>query len=74
MNEVMRLVLWVQSFATEVVLLFKLGKNEVLKSALSVANRKNDVRPFIKNTSEMDIWSTDYFLQLVDRINFTKIN
>jgi hypothetical protein len=31
---------------------------------------KNDVRPFIKNPSEMDIWSTDYFLQLVDRINF----
>ncbi|GHS94524.1 hypothetical protein FACS1894207_2890 [Bacteroidia bacterium] len=29
MNEVMRLVLWMQSFATEVVLLFKLGKNEV---------------------------------------------
>jgi hypothetical protein len=31
---------------------------------------KNDVRPFIKNPSEMNIWSTDYFLQLVDRINF----
>jgi len=22
---------------------------------------KNDVRPFIKNPSEMDIWSNDYF-------------
>ena len=32
----------------------------------------NDVRPFIKNPAEMDIWSTDYFLQLVDRIIFVK--
>ncbi|MDR1877392.1 MAG: nucleotidyl transferase AbiEii/AbiGii toxin family protein [Flavobacteriaceae bacterium] len=29
---------------------------------------KNDVRPFIKNPAEMDIWSTEYFLQLVDMI------
>jgi predicted nucleotidyltransferase component of viral defense system len=29
---------------------------------------KNDVRPFLKNTSEMEIWSTEYFLQLVDII------
>jgi len=29
---------------------------------------KNDVRPFIKNQSEIDIWTTDYFLQLVDYI------
>lgn len=31
---------------------------------------KNDVAPFIKNPSEMDIWSTDYFIQLVDMIKF----
>ena len=30
---------------------------------------KNDVRPFLKNQSEMEIWSTAYFLQLVDMIN-----
>jgi len=30
---------------------------------------KSDVRPFIKNQSEMDIWSTEYFLQLADFIN-----
>ncbi|GAP70538.1 nucleotidyl transferase [Bacteroidales bacterium 6E] len=30
---------------------------------------KNDVRPFIRNTSELDIWSTDYFIQLVDLMN-----
>lgn len=31
---------------------------------------KSDVRPFIKNQSETDIWSSDYFLQLVDFIKF----
>lgn len=31
---------------------------------------KSDVRPFIKNQSETDIWSTDYFLQLADFIKF----
>jgi predicted nucleotidyltransferase component of viral defense system len=29
---------------------------------------KSDVRPFIKNPAEIEIWSTDYFLQLADRI------
>ncbi|MDR1198958.1 MAG: nucleotidyl transferase AbiEii/AbiGii toxin family protein [Prevotellaceae bacterium] len=29
---------------------------------------KNDVRPFLKNPQELEIWSTDYFLQLVDMI------
>ena len=33
---------------------------------------KNDVRPFLKKWSEMEIWSTAYFLQLVDMINFLK--
>lgn len=31
---------------------------------------KRDVSPFIKNQATMDIWSTDYFLQLVDMIKF----
>ncbi len=31
---------------------------------------KNDVRPFIKNPSEMDIWSKDYFMQLADLVRF----
>lgn len=31
---------------------------------------KNDVRPFIKNPSEMAIWSDGYFTQLVDMIRF----
>ena len=33
---------------------------------------KNDVSPFIKDPREMEIWSTDYFLQLVDMIQFKK--
>jgi len=28
------------------------------------------VRQFIKDLTVMDIWSTDYFLQLVDMIEF----
>ena len=31
---------------------------------------KADVRPFLKNSAELDIWSSDYFLQLVDMIQF----
>jgi hypothetical protein len=44
-------------------------REKILKTDINLV--KNDVRPFIKNPSEMDIWSTDYFLQLVDRIIFT---
>jgi predicted nucleotidyltransferase component of viral defense system len=33
---------------------------------------KNDVRPFLKNPSEMDIWSTEYFLQLTEMIKIGK--
>ena len=29
---------------------------------------KNDVRPFLKNPAEMEIWTTDYFLQLANMI------
>ncbi len=45
---------------------------EMLKDKIQNTNIemvKNDVRPFIKNPGEMEIWSTDYFLQLVDMIN-----
>jgi predicted nucleotidyltransferase component of viral defense system len=36
----------------------------------SIEMVKSDIRPFIRNQSEMDIWSTDYFLQLVEMIRF----
>ena len=44
-----------------------------LKERLSSANInqvKNDVMPFVRNPRELDIWSNDYFVQLVDRIRF----
>jgi predicted nucleotidyltransferase component of viral defense system len=31
---------------------------------------KNDVRPFLKKPQEMEVWSTEYFLQLADMIRF----
>lgn len=49
--------------------LFKeLLKKRILETDIHLV--KNDVRPFIKNPTEIDIWSSDYFLQLVDYINF----
>ncbi|GHU95489.1 hypothetical protein FACS1894156_5160 [Bacteroidia bacterium] len=55
-----------EDFTTDI---FKnLLKEKILKTDINLV--KNDVRPFIKNPAEMDIWSTDYFLQLVDRIRF----
>jgi len=48
----------------------KMLKERIEKTNIEVV--KNDVRPFLKNPQEMDIWSTEYFLQLVDIINFAK--
>jgi len=45
----------------------KMLKDKILNTNIEMV--KNDVRPFIKNPGEMEIWSTDYFLQLVDMIN-----
>ena len=41
-------------------------KERILKTDINTV--KNDIRPFIKNPAEMDIWSTEYFLQLTDMI------
>lgn len=46
---------------------------EMLKKRISetdITLVKNDVIPFIKNPSEIDIWTTDYFLQLTDMMTF----
>ena len=48
----------------------KMLKGRIEKTNIEVV--KNDVSPFLKNQSEMDIWSVEYFLQLVDMINFVK--
>lgn len=46
---------------------------ELLKEKLALADMtqvKNDVRPFLKNANDIDIWSNDYFLQLADMIQY----
>ena len=46
---------------------------ELLKEKLALADMaqvKNDVRPFLKNAHDIDIWSNDYFLQLADMIQY----
>lgn len=35
-------------------------------STVNLESAKADVSPFIANTHELDIWSTDYFMQLAD--------
>jgi predicted nucleotidyltransferase component of viral defense system len=48
----------------------KMLKERIEKTNIETV--KNDVRPFIKNPQEMEVWSTDYFLQLADRIQLIK--
>ena len=46
---------------------------ELLKEKLASADMtqvKSDVKPFLKNAHDIDIWSNDYFLQLADRIQY----
>lgn len=47
---------------------------ELLKEKLASADMaqvRNDVRPFLKNAQDIDIWSNDYFLQLADMIQYS---
>jgi len=46
----------------------KLLKEKILQTNINWV--KDDVRPFIKNPEEMNIWSEEYFTQLVDRMQF----
>jgi len=59
-----------QEFSLEIFK--KMLKERIEKTNIEVV--KNDVRPFLKNQSEMEIWSTEYFLQLVDMINTTNLS
>ncbi len=43
-------------------------KEVILKTNIEMV--KADVRPFIKNPVELDIWSTEYFTHLADMIRF----
>lgn len=51
----------------------KIMFNEMLKDKIrqtKISMVIDDVRPFVKNTRDLEIWSTDYFLKLVDMIQF----
>ena len=54
-----------QDFSLEIFK--KMLKERIEKTNIGMV--KNDVSPFLKNQSEMEIWSTEYFLRLVDMIN-----
>lgn len=41
-------------------------------ASTDINQAKEDVIGFVDNPHELDIWSNDYFLQLADRIVFTK--
>jgi len=57
-----------QDFTFEV---FKKNLKERIEKT-NIEMVKNDLRPFLKNPSEMEIWSSEYYLQLVDMINYAK--
>lgn len=35
---------------------------------LNIEAAKKDIRPFIKEVSELDLWSKDFFLQVIQRL------
>ncbi len=43
-------------------------KEKIAKTDMNLV--KADIRPFIKNRSVLDIWSTDYFLQMAEMMRF----
>lgn len=48
---------------------------QLLRAMISKTNMemvKADIRPFIKNPGEMDIWSAEYFMHVADMIRFEK--
>jgi len=51
--------------------IFKIMLKERIQKT-SIEAVKNDVRPFLKNPQELDIWSTEYFLQLTEMIRYGK--
>jgi predicted nucleotidyltransferase component of viral defense system len=50
------------------VIFKQLLKDKIAKTNIGMV--RADIAPFIKNHEEIEIWSADYFLQLVDLINF----
>ena len=46
----------------------QLLREKINKTSIEMV--KSDVRPFIRNQSDIEIWSTDYFLQLINMMKF----
>jgi len=63
----------IQSESIEREILTKTKLKSLLKEKIEntrIELVKADVSPFLKNPRDLEIWSTDYFLQLVDLIKF----
>ena len=58
----------VEDFTTEVCI--NLIKKRIQQTTMELV--KEDVLPFLKNPEEINIWSIDYFLQLVEMIKFAE--
>lgn len=43
-------------------------KKQIEKTPVEMV--KSDAAPFVKNPKEMEIWTTGYFLELADRVQF----
>lgn len=39
-------------------------------NTVSLENVKEDLFPFIKNDKTLEIWSTDYFMDLIEKMRF----
>lgn len=47
-----------------------MGQLKERLSSTNINQVKSDVLPFVRNPKELELWSTDYFIQLADRITF----
>lgn len=47
-----------------------MGQLKERLSSTNINQVKSDVLPFVRNPKELERWSTDYFIQLADRITF----
>ena len=56
-----------EEFSPELVV--RLMKERINRT--SISRVIDDVKPFIKSPNDFDIWSTEYFLQMVDMIKFS---
>lgn len=56
-----------EEFSPEIAI--RLLKERIEKT--SISRVIDDVKPFLKDSTDLEIWSTEYFLQIVDMIKFS---